>query len=72
MSGISSTAARGLSIGGRRVPVSLVLGAAIVISIAVLALLAPWIAPYPYDEFSVRMRLRPPKIGRASCRERVS
>ena len=63
MSGTSPAAARGLRIAGRHVPVSLALGIAVVLTIASLALLAPLIAPYPYDQFSLRARLHPPSAA---------
>jgi peptide/nickel transport system permease protein len=46
-----------------RVPASLVWGAAIVIVILGLAIAAPWIAPYPYDEMQIMARLKPPSMA---------
>ena len=46
-----------------RVPASLVWGAAIVIVILGLAIAAPWIAPYPYDEMQIMARLKPPSLA---------
>ena len=45
------------------VPATLVCGAAIVIVMIVLAIAAPWIAPYPYDEMQVMARLKPPSLA---------
>jgi peptide/nickel transport system permease protein len=41
-------------------PLQLKAGLAIVVTIAVLALLAPWIAPHPWDTISIRTRFLPP------------
>jgi peptide/nickel transport system permease protein len=41
-------------------PLQLKVGLAIVVVIAVLGLLAPWIAPHPWDTVSIRTRFRPP------------
>jgi peptide/nickel transport system permease protein len=35
-------------------------GGVIVVALLLCAALAPWIAPYPYDEANVRQRLKPP------------
>lgn len=43
-----------------RWPLQLKLGLLIVATIAVLGLLAPWIAPHPWDTISMRTRFRPP------------
>ncbi|MBI0435886.1 ABC transporter permease [Roseomonas sp. KE0001] len=48
---------------GRRWPASLVVGGAVVGVIALLAILGPWIAPYPPEEFAVLDRLRPPSAA---------
>ncbi len=45
------------------VPASLVWGAAIVLVILALAIAAPWIAPYPYDEMQIMVRLKPPSFA---------
>ncbi|WP_340108285.1 ABC transporter permease [Pikeienuella sp. HZG-20] len=44
----------------RTYPAALWVGLAITLVIVVLALLAPLIAPYPYDEMSILTRLKPP------------
>jgi len=41
-------------------PLQLKAGLAIVVTIAALALLAPWIAPHPWDTISIRTRFLPP------------
>lgn len=45
---------------GKPWPLQLKIGLAIVGSIVVLSLLAPWIAPHPWDTISIRTRFRPP------------
>ena len=47
----------------RRVPATLVCGAILLAAIVGLALAAPWIAPYPYDEMSILARLQPPSAA---------
>ena len=44
----------------RRIPVNLIAGSIVFGTIAVLAILGPYIAPYPYDEIHARDRLQPP------------
>jgi peptide/nickel transport system permease protein len=44
----------------RRYPATLWVGLAITLVIVVLAVLAPVIAPYPFDEMSILSRLKPP------------
>jgi peptide/nickel transport system permease protein len=44
----------------RRTPLQLKAGLAIVFGITALAVLAPWIAPHPWDTVSIRTRLEPP------------
>ncbi len=44
----------------RRLPGNLAIGTSLVLVIALSALLGPWIAPFPYDEFHIRDRLKPP------------
>jgi len=39
-----------------------VIGGTIVAVIVALALLAPWIAPHPWDTMNVRARLKPPSL----------
>ena len=43
----------------RRVPATLVCGALLLLAIVTLAAVAPWIAPYPYDEMNIMARLKP-------------
>lgn len=47
----------------RRWPLNLWLGLAMTGSIVALALLAPVIAPYPFDEMSILTRLKPPSLA---------
>jgi len=44
----------------RRIPVSLMIGGILAVLIVLMALAAPWIAPFPYDEFHVKDRIQPP------------
>src|SRR5262249_50072876 len=44
----------------RGLPPALVFGGVVVGGFVALALLGPWIAPYPFDAFEVRARLQPP------------
>lgn len=44
----------------RRLPGNLVAGAALVLAITLAALFGPWVAPFPYDEFHIRDRLKAP------------
>jgi peptide/nickel transport system permease protein len=46
-----------------RWPASLIWGSAIVGVIVALAIAAPWIAPYPYDEMQIMTRLKPPSLA---------
>ena len=46
----------------RRLPVALVVGGTLVIALIVIAALAQWIAPYPYDQMHVRDRFSPPSL----------
>jgi len=46
--------------GARAWPLQLKVGTAIVAIILTLALLAPWIAPHPWDTVSIRTRFEPP------------
>jgi peptide/nickel transport system permease protein len=41
-------------------PLQLMIGVAIVATIVLLGLAAPWIAPHPWDTISIRTRFRPP------------
>lgn len=45
------------------VPTTLIWGATIVLVVMALAIAAPWIAPYPYDEMQVMVRLKPPSLA---------
>src|SRR5215203_6595858 len=44
----------------RPVPLQLKAGLVIVVTIVLLGLLAPWIAPHPWDTISMRTRFLPP------------
>ena len=44
----------------RPMPAQLKAGLVIVCTIVVLSLLAPWIAPHPWDTISIRTRFQPP------------
>jgi len=46
-----------------RLPGTLILGGGVVAVFVVLALLGPWIAPFPYDQFNVRARFDTPGIA---------
>ena len=46
----------------RRMPAQLKAGLVIVGSIVLLSLLAPWIAPHPWDTISIRTRFQPPSL----------
>jgi peptide/nickel transport system permease protein len=46
----------------RRLPTSLVVGGTLVLALVAVAALAPWIAPYPYDQMHVRDRFLPPNL----------
>jgi peptide/nickel transport system permease protein len=46
----------------RGLPASLVVGGTIVLALVVIAALAQWIAPYPYDQMHVRDRFSPPNL----------
>jgi peptide/nickel transport system permease protein len=46
----------------RRLPTSLVVGSALVLALVVVAALAQWIAPYPYDQMHIRDRFMPPNL----------
>ena len=45
---------------GKRVPATLVVGALVLIAIVVVAAVATFITPYPYDEMNILVRLKPP------------
>jgi len=44
----------------RRVPKSLIFGGAVVGLFLILAIIGPYITPYPFDEFHFGTRLSPP------------
>ena len=46
----------------RRLPVALVVGGVLVLVLIVIAALAQWIAPYPYDQMHIRDRFSPPSL----------
>ena len=46
----------------RRLPPALVVGGALVLALIVIAALAQWIAPYPYDQMHIRDRFSPPSL----------
>jgi len=46
--------------GRRRLPAALLLGGVLVLVLVLVALLAQWIAPFPFDEMHIRDRLKPP------------
>lgn len=45
------------------IPATLLWGAVIVTAVIALAIAAPWIAPYPYDEMQIMTRLKPPSLA---------
>ncbi|MGA7865929.1 MAG: ABC transporter permease [Stellaceae bacterium] len=46
----------------RQLPAALVIGGALVLVLIVVAALAQWIAPYPYDQMHIRDRFLPPSL----------
>ena len=46
----------------RRLPLSLVVGGALVLTLVAISALAQWIAPYPYDQLHIRDRFLPPNL----------
>ena len=46
----------------RQLPTALVVGGALVLVLIVVAALAQWIAPYPYDQMHIRDRFLPPSL----------
>jgi peptide/nickel transport system permease protein len=46
----------------RQLPVALVVGGALVLVLIVVAALAQWIAPFPYDQMHIRDRFLPPSL----------
>lgn len=49
--------------GRRGVPRNLIVGAVVVAFILLAAVFAPFIAPYPYDEFHISDRFQPPSLS---------
>jgi peptide/nickel transport system permease protein len=47
----------------RRLPRKLVVGGMILLVLLALALIAPWIVPYRFDEMSILQRLKPPSLA---------
>jgi len=46
----------------RRLPLSLVVGGALVLALVAISAPAQWIAPYPYDQMHIRDRFLPPNL----------
>ena len=46
----------------QRLPAALIVGGVLVIALIVIAALAQWIAPYPYDQMHIRDRFSPPSV----------
>jgi peptide/nickel transport system permease protein len=46
----------------RRIPLALLVGGGLVLVLVIIAALAQWIAPFPYDQMHVRDRFRPPGL----------
>jgi len=46
----------------RSLPASLVVGGTLVLSLLAVAVVAQWIAPYPYDQMHIRDRFLPPSL----------
>jgi len=60
---VQSTELAAAPVGSRRrLPSSLLVGGVIVLTLLVIAALAQWIAPYPYDEMHIRDRFLPPSL----------
>jgi peptide/nickel transport system permease protein len=51
-----------LVIRRRRLPAALGVGGALLLVLLVIAALAPWIAPYPYDQMHIPDRFSPPSL----------
>ncbi len=56
------TAAPVIRIRRRQLPAALVVGGALVLVLIIVAALAQWIAPYPYDQMHIRDRFLPPSL----------
>jgi peptide/nickel transport system permease protein len=56
------TAAAPVILRRQRLPAPLVIGGALVLGLIVVAALAQWIAPYPYDQMHIRDRFMPPNL----------
>lgn len=46
-----------------RVPMSLVVGASLLVAIVLIAGIGSFVTPYPYDEMSILSRLKPPSVA---------
>ena len=46
----------------RRIPPALLVGGGLVLVLVIVAALAQWIAPFPYDQMHIRDRFRPPSL----------
>jgi peptide/nickel transport system permease protein len=46
----------------RRLPLALVIGGGLVLALILVAALAQWIAPFPYDQMHIRDRFQPPSL----------
>ena len=46
----------------RRLPLALIVGGTLVLALIVIAALAQWIAPYPYDQMHIHDRFSPPSL----------
>jgi peptide/nickel transport system permease protein len=47
----------------RRIPLALLVGGGLVLTLVVVAALAQWIAPFPYDQMHIRDRFQPPSLN---------
>ena len=59
---VELTAAPVIRIRRRQLPAALVVGGALVLVLIIVAALAQWIAPYPYDQMHIRDRFLPPSL----------
>jgi peptide/nickel transport system permease protein len=59
----SGLEARPVTAARPRLPRKLVVGGVIILILLVLAAIAPWIAPYRFDEMSLLQRLKPPSVA---------
>jgi peptide/nickel transport system permease protein len=60
----TAVAARALPINrrSRRLPPALIIGGGLVLVLVLVAVLAQWIAPFPYDQIRIRERFQPPSL----------